>query len=69
MHLVRHREVVETLAQVPPAMPGEFAPDTAAARKIVSAAIDDGRQWLDPVEIKQPARGLRDSDGPDLCGR
>ena len=52
MHLVRHREVVETLAQVPPAMPSEFAPDTAAARKIVSAAIDDGRQWLDPVEIK-----------------
>ena len=52
MYLVRHREVVETLAQVPPAMPSEFAPDTAAARKIVSAAIDDGRQWLDPVEIK-----------------
>jgi acetyltransferase len=52
MHLVRHREVVEMLAQVPPAMPSEFAPDTAAARKIVSAAIDDGRQWLGPVEIK-----------------
>ena len=27
MHLVRHREVVEALAQVPPAMPSEFAPD------------------------------------------
>jgi acetyltransferase len=53
MHLVRHREVVETLAQVPPAMPGAFAPDTAAARRIVTAAIDDGRQWLDPVEIKR----------------
>jgi len=53
MHLVRHREVVETLAQVPPAMPSEFAPDTEAARKIVAAAVADGRQWLDPVEINQ----------------
>ena len=32
MHLVRHREVVEALAQVPPAMPSEFVPDTDAAR-------------------------------------
>jgi acetyltransferase len=53
MYLVRHREVVETLAQVPPAMPGGFAPDITAARRIVTAAIDDGRQWLDPVEIKR----------------
>lgn len=53
MHLVRHREVVETLAQVPPAMPGAFAPDTGGARQIVTAAIADGRQWLDPVEIKR----------------
>ena len=53
MHLVRHREVVETLAQVPPAMPQEFAPDTETARQIVTAAIADGRQWLDPVEIKR----------------
>jgi hypothetical protein len=53
MHLVRHREVVEALAQVPPAMPSEFAPDTDAARKIVTAALADGRQWLDPVEIKR----------------
>jgi acetyltransferase len=43
MHLVRHREVVEALAQVPPAMPGEFTPDTDAARKIVAAALADGR--------------------------
>ena len=43
MHLVRHREVVEALAQVPPAMPSEFAPDTEAARQIVAAALADGR--------------------------
>jgi acetyltransferase len=53
MYLVRHREVVEALALVPPAMPSEFAPDTEAVRKIVAAAIADGRQWLDPIEIKQ----------------
>ncbi len=51
IHLVQHREVVATLAQVPPAMPREFTPDTAAARQIVAAALADGRQWLDPVEI------------------
>ena len=53
MHLVRHREVVEALAQVPPAMPIEFAPNIDAARQIVAAALADGRQWLDPVEIKR----------------
>lgn len=53
MHLVRHREVAETLAQVPPAMPSEFAPDIDAARRIVAAAVADGRQWLDPVEVKR----------------
>jgi acetyltransferase len=53
MHLVRHREVVETLAQVPPAMTSEFEPNTAAARQIVASALADGRQWLDPVEIKK----------------
>jgi acetyltransferase len=53
MHLVRHREVVEALAQVPPAMPSEFDPDTDGARKIVTAALADGLEWLDPVEIKR----------------
>jgi acetyltransferase len=53
MHLVRHREVVAALAKVPPAMPSEFVPDTGTARKIVTAALVDGRQWLDPVEIKR----------------
>src|SRR5258706_2732847 len=53
MHLVSHREVVEGLAQVPPAMPSEFAPDIDAARQIVAAALADGRHWLDPVEIKR----------------
>ncbi|WMT73408.1 bifunctional acetate--CoA ligase family protein/GNAT family N-acetyltransferase [Bradyrhizobium sp. Ash2021] len=53
MHLVRHREVVEALAQVPPAMPSTFEPDIDAARKVVAIALADGRHWLDPVEIKR----------------
>src|SRR6202171_2890859 len=58
MYLVRHREVVAELAQVPPAMPSEFAPDTDAAREIVAAALADGRQWLDPGEVKRAVVGL-----------
>jgi acetyltransferase len=53
MHLVRHRELVETLAQVPPAMPSSFATDTEAARRVVADALADDRQWLDPIEIKR----------------
>src|ERR1019366_5599086 len=41
------------LAQVPPAMPSEFAPDVDAVRGIVASALADGRQWLDPVEVKR----------------
>lgn len=52
MHLVRHREVVETLAAVPPAMPDSFAPDVNAAQQIVRSAISGGRAQLDLVEIK-----------------
>jgi acetyltransferase len=51
MHLARHREVTVTLAQVPPAMPSEFAPDSDTAQQIVAAALSEGRQWLNPIEI------------------
>ena len=51
MHLVRHREVVQELAQVPPAMPSAFTPDIQAAKEIIAAALADNREWLDPVEI------------------
>jgi acetyltransferase len=53
MHLVRHHEVVEILAQVPPAMPADFVPDTDTARQVVAAALADGRSWLDPIEVKR----------------
>jgi acetyltransferase len=50
MHLVRHREVVQELAQVPPAMPSAFTPDIRIAKEIIATALADGREWLDPVE-------------------
>jgi acetyltransferase len=53
MYLVQHREAVEALARVPPAMPVEFVPEIDAARQIVTAAVVEGRAWLDPIEIKQ----------------
>jgi len=52
MHLVRHQEVVEELARVPPAMPDAFVPDIKAAKQVVATALADGRKWLDPVEVK-----------------
>ncbi len=58
MHLVRHQEVVEELTRVPPAMPDAFQPDTVAAKGIVTAALADGRNWLDPIEVKRAARSL-----------
>ncbi|MCP4620840.1 MAG: bifunctional acetate--CoA ligase family protein/GNAT family N-acetyltransferase [Bradyrhizobium sp.] len=53
MHLVKHREVVETLSAVPPSLPADFVPDVAAARAVVQAAVAEGRRWLDPPEVKQ----------------
>ncbi len=53
MHLVRHREVLNLLTQVPPALPVDFVPDTEAARRIVTTAVDEGRRWLDPLEISR----------------
>ncbi|HVY56316.1 MAG TPA: bifunctional acetate--CoA ligase family protein/GNAT family N-acetyltransferase [Xanthobacteraceae bacterium] len=51
MHLVRHAEVIRTLMETPPSLPEHFAPEAAAARKIVEGAVADGRSWLDPVEV------------------
>src|SRR5215471_10543774 len=55
MHLVRHQEVVEELTRVPPAMPDDLLdtlPDTEAAKRIIATALADGRNWLDPIEVK-----------------
>jgi len=51
MHLVHHREVLESLAAVPPSLPHEFMPNIEAARRIVEPAVAEGRRWLDPIEV------------------
>ena len=50
-HLVRYAEVRDALMETPPSLPEHFAPDVAAARRPVDAAIRDGRRWLDPLEV------------------
>jgi acetyltransferase len=55
MHLVRYRESQELLMAMPPSMPEDFSPDTAAVRPIIDTALrgmkDDQHVWLDPVEM------------------
>jgi acetyltransferase len=53
MHLVHHVEASQALAAVPPSLPNEFVADADAARRVVQAALKDGRHWLDPFEIEQ----------------
>ncbi len=50
MHLVRYCEAREALLETPPSLPEHFAPDVTSARRLVDAAIRDGRTWLDPIE-------------------
>ena len=51
MHVVRHGEAAESLTAVPPSLPQDFVPDVTAARRVVEAAIADGRSHLDPGEV------------------
>ncbi len=53
MHLVHHAEASRALAAVPPSLPNEFVAEAAAGRRVVQAALADGRRWLDPFEIEQ----------------
>ncbi|HKH95672.1 MAG TPA: bifunctional acetate--CoA ligase family protein/GNAT family N-acetyltransferase [Beijerinckiaceae bacterium] len=51
MQLVRYREAQDELMETPDSLPTDFAPDTAAARAVVRAALREERQWLDPLEV------------------
>jgi acetyltransferase len=50
MHRVRYRRNRELLMETPPARPDEFAPDSAAVRRVIATALADGKSWLDPAE-------------------
>jgi acetyltransferase len=72
MHLVRYREALDALMELPPSLPAEPRPDVDAAQSIIRQAIADGRTWLDPVEAARllaayaiavtPAALARDAD-------
>jgi acetyltransferase len=51
MHLVHYREALEALMATPPSLPQDFKPDVAAARAVVESAVQEGRTWLDPLEV------------------
>jgi acetyltransferase len=51
MHVVRYREAMDALMATPPSMTEAFAPDVAAARRVIDGALREGRTWLDPVEV------------------
>ena len=51
MHMVRYQEAREALMETPPSLPTDFSPDVAKARAITGRAVDEGRRWLDPLEV------------------
>lgn len=53
MHLVHYRRNQERLLQVPSATSTEIQPDTEQARRIVEAALADGRGWLEEPEVRR----------------
>src|SRR5690606_12241201 len=50
-YLVRHREAQQALMETPPSLPEDFVVDTAAAQALVARALEQGRDWLDPLEV------------------
>jgi acetyltransferase len=50
LHDYRHRQTL--LLETPPSLPVEFEPDRPAARAILAAALDAGREWLDEAQAK-----------------
>ena len=48
--IVNHRRSFEALIQIPPSVPVEFRVDREAARRIIRAALDEGRDFLRVAE-------------------
>jgi acetyltransferase len=65
-YLIAHGRSQALLTQVPPSVPEAFAPDPGAARRLLSAALAAGRDWLTPPEV----RALLDAYGiPRVAGQ
>ena len=52
MQMVQYRRNQALLMEVPPSLPEEFMPDREAARAVVQAALEEGRQDLTEPEAK-----------------
>jgi acetyltransferase len=53
LHMVSFRRNQAQLVEVPPSVPDTFAPDTAAARAVIAAALAEGRALLTEPESKR----------------
>jgi acetyltransferase len=52
LQIVDYNRNQASLVQVPSSTPAEFTPDSAAARRLTEAALDDGRELLTEPEAK-----------------
>lgn len=51
-YLVRHRLSQDALMETPASIPAEFTADPAAARAVIAAALESGRDGLTPAETE-----------------
>jgi acetyltransferase len=72
LHLVHYRRNQEMLMETPASLPSNFEPDTSAARRVVSNALDAGRELLTVPETMEvlaayeiPALDTRLASTPD----
>ncbi|WP_068088363.1 bifunctional acetate--CoA ligase family protein/GNAT family N-acetyltransferase [Polycladidibacter stylochi] len=52
MHLVRYKEAQQQLMATPESLPAGFKPNTKIARRAISTALQLGKNWLTPIEIR-----------------
>lgn len=52
-NMVEYRRNMKNLMEIPDALPEDFQPDFAAVRRIIEAALAEGRQMLNEVEGKR----------------
>lgn len=73
MHMVEYRRTQDMLMETPPAVPEDFVPDHAAARKVIEGALAQRREQLDVDEAQAllaaydlPSADLSDTPGIKL---
>lgn len=74
--IVSHRRSSEALIQIPPSVPVEFRVDRVRARRVVQAALDEGRDFLRIMETVEvlaaygiPVGEIQVAETPEQAGR